>query len=86
MNFSNIFSYVLKSLCTITNSDSFKWGTNLNKIYEFFNSSMPVIFSGKTPYNPVIFADCSFVFSTFDIIFLIIIMNFFKIALSHSYI
>ena len=56
------------ALCTITNSNSFKWGTNLNKIYEYFNSSMPVIFSGKVPFNPVKFANCGFVCSTFNFI------------------
>ena len=54
------------ALCTITDSNAFKWGTNLNKIYEYFNSSMPVIFSGKVPYNPVKLANCGFVSSSFN--------------------
>lgn len=54
------------ALCTISNTNVFKWGSNLNKIYEYFNSSMPVIFSGKTPLNPVLKAKCGFVCETFN--------------------
>ena len=56
------------ALCTINNSKAYNWGLNLNKIYEYFNSGMPVIFSGKAPYNPVKMANCGFVSETFNYI------------------
>ena len=67
----SIFSILKKydlALCTISNTNVFKWGSNLNKIYEYLNSSMPVIFSGKTPSNPVLSAGCGFVCETFNYI------------------
>lgn len=49
------------ALCTLTNSKAYQWGINLNKIYEYLNSSMPIIFSGDVPSNPVLKAKCGFV-------------------------
>lgn len=63
LNKSYIFSTLQKydlALCTITSSKAFQWGSNLNKIYEYFNSSMPVIFSGNVPQNPVLKAKCGY--------------------------
>tara|TARA_B100001094_G_C18145843_1_gene780638 strand:+ start:59 stop:1231 length:1173 start_codon:yes stop_codon:yes gene_type:complete len=54
------------ALCAITNSKSHQWGTNLNKIYEYLNSSLPVIFSGNVPSNPVTMARCGFVCDNFN--------------------
>ena len=56
------------ALCTLSNSKTFKWGTNLNKIYEYFNSSMPVIFSGKVQSNPVVNANCGFISENYNYI------------------
>jgi hypothetical protein len=66
------------ALCTVSGSKIFKWGINLNKIYEYLNSSMPVIFSGKVPCNPVVKARCGFVCGSYNYIHLskkIIIFN-----------
>lgn len=52
-------------LCTITNSKAYKWGVNLNKLYEYLNSSLPVVFSGNISKNPIELAKCGFAFSTF---------------------
>ena len=49
------------ALCTISNSKAYQWGINLNKIYEYLNSSMPVIFSGNVPFNPIKKAKCGYV-------------------------
>lgn len=37
----------------ITDSAIFEFGVNLNKIYSYFASGRPVIFSGKAPNNPI---------------------------------
>tara|TARA_B100000900_G_C20527318_1_gene694759 strand:- start:18 stop:1190 length:1173 start_codon:yes stop_codon:yes gene_type:complete len=61
---SDIFKTLKKydlALCTITNSKVYKWGINLNKIYEYMNSSMPIIFTGNVPLNPVLKAKCGYV-------------------------
>ena len=66
-----IYSFSKKydlALCTITNSQCFQWGINLNKIYEYFNSSMPVIFSGDVPLNPVKHACCGYICNDFNFI------------------
>jgi glycosyltransferase involved in cell wall biosynthesis len=66
------------ALCTVSGSKIFQWGINLNKIYEYLNSSMPVIFSGKVPCNPVVKARCGFVCGSYNYIHLskkIIIFN-----------
>ena len=56
------------ALATITNARSFQFGINLNKIYEYFNSSMPVIFSGNVPSNPVRQANCGYICKNFSYI------------------
>ena len=56
------------ALATITNAKSFQFGLNLNKIYEYFNSSMPVIFSGNAPFNPVQQANCGYVCKNFSFV------------------
>lgn len=54
------------ALCAITNSKAYQWGINLNKIYEYLNSSLPIIFSGDVELNPVNLAKCGFVCSDFN--------------------
>lgn len=69
LNKSYVFSTLQKydlALCTITNSKAFQWGTNLNKICEYFNSSMPVIFAGNVPQNPVQKAKCGYQCKTYN--------------------
>ena len=56
------------ALATITNAKSFQFGININKIYEYFNSSMPVIFSGNVPFNPVRQANCGYICKNFNFI------------------
>jgi len=49
------------ALCTLTNSKAYQWGINLNKVYEYLNSSMPIVFSGDVPFNPILKAKCGYV-------------------------
>jgi len=37
----------------VTDSDSYRFGLNLNKIFDYFASGRPVIFSGNAPKDPV---------------------------------
>jgi glycosyltransferase involved in cell wall biosynthesis len=37
----------------VTDSESYRFGLNLNKIFDYFASGRPVIFSGKAPKDPV---------------------------------
>ena len=67
----NIYSLSKKydlALATITDAKSFQFGINLNKIYEYFNSSMPVIFSGNVPFNPVKQANCGYICKNFSFV------------------
>ena len=36
----------------VTRSDSYRFGLNLNKIYDYYGSSRPVVFSGTAPNDP----------------------------------
>tara|TARA_B100001094_G_scaffold327914_1_gene387163 strand:- start:788 stop:2017 length:1230 start_codon:yes stop_codon:yes gene_type:complete len=36
----------------VTQSDSYRFGLNLNKIYDYYGSSRPVVFSGTAPNDP----------------------------------
>lgn len=66
---NKIFSLCKKydlALATITNTKGYQWGININKIYEYFNSSMPVIFSGNVPSNPVKKANCGYTCKNFS--------------------
>lgn len=66
---NNIYALSKKydlALSAITNSKAFQWGINLNKIYEYLNCGMPIIFSGKVIFNPVFNAKCGFVCNNFD--------------------
>jgi len=40
-------------IACVTDSDSYKFGLNLNKLYDYFASGRPVIFSGRSPSDPV---------------------------------
>ena len=40
-------------LAAITDSKSYRFGLNLNKLCSYFASARPVLFSGNTPNNPV---------------------------------
>lgn len=71
VNKNDIYSTLKKydlALCTLSNSKIYQWGTNLNKIYEYFNSGIPVIFSGKVPNNPVEEANCGLICYNYDYI------------------
>ena len=41
------------ALACCTSSDSFRFGINLNKLVSYFACSMPVLYSGNAPNNPV---------------------------------
>lgn len=40
-------------IACVTDSDAYKFGLNLNKLYDYFASGRPVIFSGRAPDDPV---------------------------------
>jgi glycosyltransferase involved in cell wall biosynthesis len=40
-------------VAAITNSESFRFGLNLNKLCSYFASARPVLFSGSPPNDPV---------------------------------
>lgn len=44
----------------VTNSRAYQFGINLNKIYDYFASGRPVVFSGNSPNDPVADANCGF--------------------------
>jgi glycosyltransferase involved in cell wall biosynthesis len=41
-------------IACVTNSASYRFGLNLNKIFDYFASERPVIFSGNAPNDPVV--------------------------------
>lgn len=47
-------------VASVTASDSYRFGLNLNKLFDYFASSRPVVFSGKAPNDPVKEADAGF--------------------------
>jgi glycosyltransferase involved in cell wall biosynthesis len=40
-------------IASITKSDSFRYGINLNKMYDYFASARPIVFSGSAPNDPI---------------------------------
>jgi glycosyltransferase involved in cell wall biosynthesis len=40
-------------IACVTNSEAYRFGLNLNKLYDYFASGRPVIFSGRAPKDPV---------------------------------
>ena len=40
-------------IACVTDSDAYRFGINLNKLYDYFASGRPVIFSGNAPNDPV---------------------------------
>jgi glycosyltransferase involved in cell wall biosynthesis len=40
-------------IACLTDSDAYRFGLNLNKIFDYFASGRPVIFSGNAPNDPV---------------------------------
>jgi glycosyltransferase involved in cell wall biosynthesis len=44
----------------VTDSDSYRFGLNLNKIFDYFASARPVIFSGNAPNDPVVESGAGF--------------------------
>lgn len=40
-------------IACVTDSDIYRFGINMNKLYDYFASGRPVIFSGKAPNNPI---------------------------------
>lgn len=40
-------------IACVTDSESYRFGINLNKLYDYFASGRPVIFSGSAPNDPV---------------------------------
>ncbi len=47
-------------VAAVTNSLSYRFGLNLNKIFDYFASARPVIFSGNAPNDPVTEAGAGF--------------------------
>lgn len=47
-------------IASVTNSDSYRFGINLNKLFDYFASGRPVIFSGKAPNDPVVESGAGF--------------------------
>ncbi len=44
----------------VTDSEAYRFGLNLNKIFDYFASSRPVVFSGNAPNDPVVEANAGF--------------------------
>jgi glycosyltransferase involved in cell wall biosynthesis len=40
-------------LAAVTDSEAYRFGLNLNKMFDYFASSRPVLFSGSAPNDPV---------------------------------
>lgn len=40
-------------VAAVTDSESYRFGLNLNKIYDYFASGRPVVFSGNAPNDPI---------------------------------
>lgn len=47
-------------IASVTNSDSYRFGLNLNKLFDYLASGRPVIFSGKAPNDPVVESGAGF--------------------------
>ncbi len=47
-------------LACVTDSESYRFGLNLNKIWDYFGSGRPVIFSGHAPKDPVAVSGAGF--------------------------
>jgi glycosyltransferase involved in cell wall biosynthesis len=47
-------------IACVTNSASYRFGLNLNKIFDYFSSARPVIFSGNAPNDPVVESGAGF--------------------------
>ncbi|MFY9402188.1 MAG: glycosyltransferase family 4 protein [Candidatus Omnitrophota bacterium] len=47
-------------VASVIASDSFRFGLNLNKLYDYLASGKPVIFSGKAPNDPVLESGAGF--------------------------
>src|SRR6185437_1430590 len=44
----------------VTDSESYRFGLNLNKMWDYFGSGRPVIFSGNAPQDPVAVSGAGF--------------------------
>ncbi|HBV06669.1 MAG TPA: glycosyltransferase WbuB, partial [Gemmatimonadetes bacterium] len=40
-------------LAAVTDSEAYRFGLNLNKIYDYWASARPVVFSGNAPNDPI---------------------------------
>lgn len=47
-------------IACVTDSDAYRFGLNLNKLYDYFASGRPVIFSGRAPKDPVTHSGAGF--------------------------
>ena len=47
-------------VAAVTDSASYRFGLNLNKIFDYFASARPVIFAGKAPNDPIIASGAGF--------------------------
>jgi glycosyltransferase involved in cell wall biosynthesis len=47
-------------VAAVTNSTSYRFGLNLNKIFDYFASGRPVIFSGNAPNDPIVASGAGF--------------------------
>jgi len=47
-------------IACVTDSNSYRFGINLNKLYDYFASGRPVIFSGNAPNDPVVNSGAGF--------------------------
>jgi glycosyltransferase involved in cell wall biosynthesis len=47
-------------IACVTDSDSYRFGLNLNKIFDYFASGRPVIFSGNAPNDPIVESGAGF--------------------------
>lgn len=47
-------------IACVTDSNSYRFGLNLNKIFDYFASGRPVIFSGKAPNDPIVESEAGF--------------------------
>ena len=45
-------------LATVRDCNTYSWGMNLNKIYDYMAAGRPIIFAGRAPNNPIKLSKC----------------------------
>ena len=69
------------ALTCVTDTDIFKFGINSNKIYDYMSLSIPIVFCGNAPSNPVELSGCGFCISPEDPeAFFVTLSHFFSLS------